>query len=142
MNNYEFNQSGPNVPAVSGSMPVVAVGAGEAHDRLFIMGVIGRRGRIGLRGKVEGAALTAMRLLRGMRAGAIADGDFTIVAEDADFATLAGTVEIQNVMPANPHETAAGNAFDLILNCDGVAEYALEVRAAGDGTVSVDYVVT
>jgi hypothetical protein len=121
-----------------------------AWSTLLVLQKPGRRGRVGIRGAVAGQALAHLRLIRAQRVGGCeqfianeggeADANTaTVVAEDGDFATLAGTVEIQNVMPANPHETAAGGGFDLILAGDGVAEYALQAKSAtGTAQVTVD----
>lgn len=121
-------------------MPAVTV-AGAGYNRLFIATIVGRRGRMGIRGKVTVAALTAMRLIRSMRAGGIEAGDYTVVAEDADFASLSGTAEIQTVQPTSPQTTAAGAAFDMILMAAGVAEYALEVKSAGAAQIVCDFTI-
>lgn len=128
-------QSGGNEAKARGFV----VAAGAVWQRVLVAQISGRRGRLGIRGKNVGAnPLTAMRLIRTMRIGGMAADDFTIVAVDADFATLANTLEIQNVMPTNPQATAAGAAFDLILNAAGVAEYAIEVQSTLGTTLDVD----
>lgn len=129
---------GRELPVNFGSFPAMVVAA--AFTRIATFGVAGRRGRLGIRGKVTVAALTSMRLLRTMKPGNMDLDDYTVLALDTDFATLAGTLEIQNVMPAAIHTTAAGAAFDLILNTDGVAEYALECKSGGTAQVALNYI--
>lgn len=118
------------------------VAAGAVWRRVFVAQIVGRHGRLGIRGKNVGAnPLTAMRLLRTMRRGGMEVEDFTVLATDADFGNLNGTMEIQSVTPAAPQSTAAGAAFDMVLNAAGIAEYALEVQSTLGTTLDVDITV-
>lgn len=115
----------------------VDVAGSGAWEPLGTFKVIDRDGRLGIQGTVAGDPLTHMRLLRSFEPGGIAAGRYVVLAEDDDFATLADTLEIQSVAPADPATTADGATFQLMLACAGVAEYALQVKAAGALTVDL-----
>jgi hypothetical protein len=122
-------------------VPGIVIPAGEVWQRIIVAQILGRRGRVGIRIRNNGAnPLTAMRLLRSMRPGGMAaePDDVTILATDGEFAALGGTVEIQSVTPAAPHTLAPSAAADILLNAAGVAEYAVEIKSTLGTTVTVD----
>jgi hypothetical protein len=132
---------------VAGSLTPVSLPGDANWQTLAVFQCIGRSGRLGVHGKVVAQPLTAMRLIRAMRLGgsdAMIAGTDTgaaqVVAQDADFAALNGTAEIQSVIPSTPQTTPAGGCFQMVLNMSGVGEWALQVKTGvAGGSVNLDY---
>ena len=87
--------------------------------------------RLGVELAVEVAALTNLKVTRAL----LPDGTHVDLAVDADLNTA--TTEIQNILPANAYLATAFSTIQMMLNCDGVAEYGIYAKSGGTATVQM-----
>ena len=108
-----------------------AITVGTGWTLIGLIPVGNRRGRCAIELLVGVAALTNLKVTRGFSVGAT----HVDLAVDADLNQA--TTDIDGVIPIDPHLSAAGTRAQLLLNCDGVVEYAVYARSGGTATLRI-----